>query len=513
MIYPIGIQDFTDIRNKGFVYVDKTAHIHRLATTGKCYFLSRPRRFGKSLLISTMEAYFSGKKELFKGLAMEKLEQEWITYPVLHLDLNTGKYETEDELQRILDRELTKWEALYGAATKALTPHDRFLAIIERAYNQTGQQVVILIDEYDKPMLQAIGNDELQANYRSTLKAFYSVLKSQDKYIRFAFLTGVTKFGKVSVFSDLNNLKDISMLKSSNDICGITGAEIQTYFQESIKELAKANETTVEEAADKLKRLYDGYHFCNTDIGIYNPFSLLSTLDSLEYNDYWFHTGTPTFLIELLKNSSYPLERLQKEQADSELLNSVDSMTQNPIPVIYQSGYLTIKGYDKEFGLYSLGFPNEEVERAFVKSLMPFYAPSHLNGSLFNVGQFVEDVRSGNPEQFIQRLQTFFNDGDYQVTGNMELYFQNCMWVIFKLMGFYTEIERHTSHGRIDLTLKTKDYIYIIEIKLDGSAEEAIRQIDDKGYALPYAMDTRKLFKLGINFSSRTRTIEDYVIQ
>ncbi len=513
MIYPIGIQDFTDIRNKGFVYVDKTAHIHRLATTGKCYFLSRPRRFGKSLLISTMEAYFSGRKELFKGLAIEKLEQDWITYPVLHLDLNTGKYETVDELPRILDRELTKWETQYGTTANALTPHDRFLAIIERAYNQTGQQVVILIDEYDKPMLQAIGNDELQAAYRSILKAFYSVLKSQDKYIRFAFITGVTKFGKVSVFNDLNNLKDISMLKSSNDICGITEAEIYTYFQESIKELAEANEMTAEEAADKLKRLYDGYHFCNTDIGIYNPFSLLSTLDSLEYHDYWFHTGTPTFLIELLKNSSYPLERLQKEQVDSELLNTVDSMTQNPIPVIYQSGYLTIKGYDKEFGLYSLGFPNEEVERAFVKSLMPFYAPSHLSGSLFNVGLFVEDVRKGNPEQFIERLQTFFNDGDYQVAGNMELYFQNCMWVIFKLMGFYTEIERHTSRGRIDLTLKTKDYIYIIEIKLDGSAEEAIQQIDDKGYALPYAMDTRKLFKLGITFSSQTKTIESYLIR
>ncbi len=513
MRYPIGIQDFEKIRKEGYEYVDKTAYIYRLVDTGCYYFLSRPRRFGKSLLISTMDAYFSGKKELFQGLAIEQLEKDWKSYPVLHLDLNTGKYETPEELERVLNLHLDKWESIYGCTSNSTEQHFRFKEIIERAYEKIGKQVVILVDEYDKPMLQAIGNDELQANYRSTLKAFYSVLKTQDKYIKFAFLTGVTKFGKVSVFSDLNNLQDISMLPAYVGICGISEDEIHTCFEESLNELSEATGLSYEQTCAKLKEHYDGYHFCENSIGMYNPFSLLNTFNNNVFKDYWFETGTPTFLVELLKHSDYELSRLQDEGIYSDVLNSIDSMYSNPVPVIYQSGYLTIKSYEPEFGMYKLGFPNKEVEQGFVKYLLPFYTPTQNKRSAFFVGNFIEDLRRGNAEQFMQRLKTFFDDGDYAVIGDMEKYFQNCMWVILKMLGFYSEVEKHTSRGRIDVTIKTADYIYILELKLNGSAEEALAQIEDKGYADSFASDPRQIFEIGVNFSSETRTIEEYIIQ
>ncbi len=512
MIYPIGIQNFEKIRKEGYVYVDKTAHIHRLATTGCYYFLSRPRRFGKSLLISTMEAYFSGKKELFEGLALEKLEQDWTVYPILHLDLNSRNYQDGADLIAELNKHLESWEKQYGDEFKERAVEERFLHVIELAYQQTGKQVVILVDEYDKPMLQAIGNDDLQAKYRSTLKAFYSVLKTQDRYIQFAFLTGVTKFGKVSVFSDLNNLEDISMNDGYADICGISESEIHAYFEEAIHELAAASKLTYEETCAKLKRQYDGYHFEHDTPGMYNPFSLLHTFKNLKFKDYWFETGTPTFLVHLLQQSHYELSKLQEAKANGDVLNSIDSMSTNPIPVIYQSGYLTIKGYNEEFKRYYLDFPNKEVEEGFIKYLLPYYTPKKYE-SEFSIEEFVEDVRAGRPEQFMQRMKAFFADGDYQVAGKMELYFQNTLWAIFKVMGFYTEVERHTSYGRMDVVVKTKDYIYVIELKLDGSAEEALRQIEQKGYAQPFAMDSRKLYQIGVNFSSETRSIEKWVIK
>ncbi len=512
MIYPIGIQNFEKLRNDGYVYVDKTAHVYRLATTGSYYFLSRPRRFGKSLLISTMDAYFSGRKDLFEGLAIEKLEQKWTKYPILHLDLNTGKYDSEEELDNILNLHLCAWENLYGTEQSENSLHSRFLGLVQRAYEKTGERVVILVDEYDKPMLQAIGNDELQTQFRNTLKAFYSVLKTQDKYIKFGFLTGVTKFGKVSVFSDLNNLQDISMDEEYFDICGISEKEIHTYFEESVNSLAVANNITYDAACAKLKELYDGYHFEYGTEGVYNPFSLLNTFNKNKFRDYWFETGTPSFLVELLKHTNYDLNRLQKEEVPADVLNSIDSMSTNPIPVIYQSGYLTIKDYDERFGVYRLGFPNEEVEQGFIRYLMPFYTPVDSNRSVFFINNFIKDVEQGSPEQFMERLQTIFADGSYDIAGDMEKYFQNALYVIFKMMGFYTEVERRTSRGRMDVTIQTKDYVYILELKLDGSAEEALKQIDEKGYAAPFAMDSRKLYKIGINFSSATRGIENYLI-
>ncbi|MFA4045901.1 ATP-binding protein [Prevotella sp. PCHR] len=513
MKYPIGIQSFESLRNDGYVYVDKTALVYKLADTGRYYFLSRPRRFGKSLLISTLEAYFSGKKELFDGLAIEELEKDWTEYPILHLDLNSRLYENADSLRFELNKHLELWERLYGSEFSDRALEERFYHVIMKAYEQTGQRVVILVDEYDKPMLQSIGNEALQDEYRNILKAFYSVLKTQDRYIRFAFLTGVTKFGKVSVFSDLNNLKDISMDERYIDICGITEAEIHRYFEEAIHDLAAKEGIGYEECCNMLKELYDGYHFETGTVGIYNPFSILNTFDSLKFGDYWFETGTPSFLVHLLKQADYNLNNLQKEQVSADVLNSIDSMSRNPIPVIYQSGYLTIKGYDNRFKIYNLGFPNKEVENGFIKYLLPLYTPVGENKTEFFVAGFISDVEKGNPDGFMERLCSLFADSDYRIAGDMEKYFQNSLYLIFKLLGFYTEVERTTSRGRMDVVLKTSDYIYVMELKLDGTAEDALRQIDERGYAAPFMSDGRKLYKIGVNFSSATRGIEKFLIE
>lgn len=512
MIYPIGIQDFEGLRNDNYIYVDKTRQIYKLVNSGKYYFLSRPRRFGKSLLISTLEAYFSGKKDLFKGLAIETLEKDWKKYPVFHLDLNPEKYDSLESLYGVLNEILTRWEKKYGKEESETSLSLRFLGVVRRAAEHEGERVVILVDEYDKPLLQAIGNDALQDEYRRTLKAFYSILKTQDRYIRFALLTGVTKFSKVSVFSDLNNLQDISMDYRYVDICGITEQEVHDVFGETVKRLAAFNGLNQEECYAKLKRNFDGYHFAPNTIGIYNPFSLLNTFAKGVFSDYWFETGTPTFLVELLKGCDYDLRQLTEEPITQDILNSVDSMRTNPVPIIYQSGYLTIKSFDNEFKLYKLGFPNQEVENGFMNFLMPLYTPAEKGTGPFIVSNFINEVRQGNPEGFMRRLQTLFEDNDYRVAGKMEIYFQNTMYVIFKMMGFYTEVERATSHGRIDLTIKTKDFIYLMEIKLDGTADEALEQIERKGYAKAFSQDIRTLYRIGVNFSSVSRSIGEWKV-
>lgn len=369
--YPIGIQNFESLRNDNYFYVDKTKLIYQLARSGRYYFLSRPRRFGKSLLISTLEAYFEGKKELFKGLAIENLEKDWIKYPILHLDLNIEKYNSPDSLDKILNDKLEYWESIYGTRPSETSFSLRFAGIVRRAYEQTGQRVAILVDEYDKPMLQSIGNEELQRSFRDTLKPFYGVLKSMDGCIKFALLTGVTKFGKISVFSDLNNLNDISMDERYIEICGITEKEIHENLEDELHELARRQKMTYDEVCKELKECYDGYHFVEDSIGLYNPFSLLNTFDKMKFGSYWFETGTPTYLIELLKQNHYSLQRIAHEETDADVLNSIDSASQNPVPAIYQSGYLTIKGYDRRFGMYRLGFPNREVEEGFIKFLLP----------------------------------------------------------------------------------------------------------------------------------------------
>lgn len=512
MKYPIGIQSFEKIRTEGYAYVDKTALIYKLADEGSYYFLSRPRRFGKSLLISTMDAYFSGRRDLFKGLAIETLEKDWAQYPVLHLDLNTQKYEKRSDLEEVLDYNLRQWEGLYGKGDETFSLSLRFLSVVRNAFLKTGKRVVILVDEYDKPMLQAINNDKLQDEYRATLKAFYSVLKTQDKYIKFAFLTGVTKFGKVSVFSDLNNLVDISMDTRYQTICGITKEEMVGDFDEGVRYVASTNGLGYEETCDMLRKRYDGYHFRQNGTAIYNPFSLLNTFSTGEFGSYWFETGTPTFLVKLLQRDDYYLPNLTEEEVSVDTLNSIDSLSKSPIPIIYQSGYLTIKGYDKEFKTYRLGFPNEEVEEGFSLYLLPYYTNiGNEDGSMF-IGNFVRNLRKGNISDFMKRMEVMFADTDYKIVGDSEKYFQNAFYVVTKLLGFYVEVEWTISDGRIDMLVKTKDYIYIFEFKYDQTADAALKQIDEKGYAKPFAMGKRKLFKVGVNFNCKRRCIDDWKV-
>ena len=512
MKYPIGIQNFEKIRRDRYAYVDKTALMYKLVSEGNYYFLSRPRRFGKSLFLSTLEAYFDGQKELFEGLAVSRLETEWLRHPILHLDLNAAKYDDIEALNVILNVALTEWENRYGKSDAETTFSTRFMGVIRRAFEKTGRRVVILVDEYDKPMLQAIGNDTLQTEYRNTLKAFYGALKSCDRYIRFAFLTGVTKFGKVSVFSDLNNLFDISFDQRYSTICGITEAELHANFDEGVQLLADYNKMTKEECYARMERDFDGYHFCMDSPGMYNPFSVLNTLASQQFRDYWFETGTPSFLVYQLKKTGYPLTAMTEEELSTDTLNSIDIMDENPLPLLYQSGYLTLKSYDPEFDEYKLGFPNREVEQGFIKYLYPFYTPKVQEKSAFSIARFVKDVRNGDAEGFMRRLENFFANGDYQVMGNLEIYFQNTLYVFFRLMGFYVDVERHTSDGRMDIVMQTPEYVYILELKMDKTADEALSQIESKGYAKPFVGDGRKLFKIGINFSTATRRIDDWKI-
>lgn len=510
--YPVGIQAFEGLRNDGYLYIDKTAQIRNLINSGKYYFLSRPRRFGKSLLLSTLHAYFEGKRELFRGLAIDTDEVSWEAHPVLHLDLNAQKYDKKESLDSVLHDFLSREEAKYAEVRDDDSYGLRFCNVIRGAYEKTGKRVVILIDEYDKPMLQAIGNPDLQDEYRNTLKSFYGALKSMDGCIQFVLLTGVTKFGKVSVFSDLNHLTDISMDRRYYDICGITEEELHANFQQGVNELAEANGMTETECYALLKERYDGYHFVETAPGVYNPFSLLRTLDSKRFGSFWFETGTPTYLVTLLQLHDYNLETLSEVETDADVLNSTDGGSTDPIPVIYQSGYLTIKGYDREFGLYKLGFPNKEVEEGFLKFLIPYYTSIPKSGSAFEITQFVKDVRAGRTEQFIKRLRSFFADTPYELVKDLENHYQNVLFIISRLMGFYTKAEYHTSEGRIDMVIQTPAFCYVLEFKLDGTAEEALQQIQDTHYTLPFEMNGQQIVRIGMNFSRETRNIDGVAI-
>lgn len=515
---PIGIQDFESLRREDYFYADKTELIYRMVSQNRYYFLSRPRRFGKSLLMSTIHALYDGKKELFDGtigkrLAIaDKADIKWEAHPVLHLDLNTQKYDSIESLENVLNETLTGWEELYGKNPVEIGFGRRFQGVIKRAYEKTKLGVVILVDEYDKPMLQAIGKEELLQEFRDTLKGFYGALKSMDGCIKFALLTGVTKFGKVSVFSDLNNLMDISIDARYWDVCGLTEQEIHSSFPNEIDALAKANDITNEECVEQLKLRYDGYHFVESVPGIYNPFSVLNTLAKGKFGSYWFETGTPTYLVELLQKFNTNLEEMANSVTTEDIINCVDINSASAIPVIYQSGYLTIKDYDKEFGSYTLGFPNMEVKEGFIKFLLPFYTSVTEDKSTFNIQQFVKDVRAGNTDAFVKRLRSLFADTPYEIVKDIENHYQNVIWIVSKLMGFYTQAEYHTSEGRIDLVIKTPQFCYVIEFKLDGTAEEALQQISDKQYTLPFELDNQQIIRIGMNFSSETRNIERYLI-
>lgn len=511
--FAIGIQNFEDLRKKDYFYIDKTKQIYDLGHEGKVYFLSRPRRFGKSLLLSTIEAYFKGKKELFKGLAMEQLETEWVEYPVLHLDLNAEVYDTKESLERILNDYLCTWEALYGKAPSENSLSLRFKGIINRAYAQTGHQVVVLIDEYDKPLLQTIGNKPLQEEYKKILKAFYGVLKSVDASLRFVFLTGVTKFGQVSVFSDLNQLKDISMDARYATICGITEKELLNNFPEELQLLAESEGMTYEEVCNTMRSMYDGYHFRHNMEGVYNPFSVLNALDSREFGSYWFATGTPTFLVELLKRTDYDLRNLEGVELPIEQFADYRADAEFPIPVIYQSGYLTIKGYDKEFQNYSLGFPNDEVKYGFLRFLSPYYTGAPVEGGTFAISRFVRELRSGDVDAFLTRLRSFFAGIPYELNDKTERHYQMVFYLVFRLLGQFIDVEERSTKGRADAVVKTADHIFVFEFKLDGSTDDALRQIDDKGYLIPYLADSRKLVKIGVSFNATERNIGEWKME
>ena len=518
---PIGIQEFEKLRNENYVYLDKTSLIWKMVNEGCYYFLSRPRRFGKSLLMSTIQAFFEGKKQYFDGTIGQPLfiatddsvKWDWKSYPIMHLDLNTDNYSSIGILEDRLNKFLNRQEEIFGVNHMEKSFGQRFEGVIERAYKQTGRGVVILIDEYDKPMLQAIDNKKLQDEFRSTLKAFYGALKSMDGCIKFAFLTGVTKFGKVSVFSDLNNLEDISMSPRFVDICGITEQELTTQLKPYIESLAVGNSLTYEQALDKLRELYDGYHFRENASGLYNPFSVFNTLKNGVFKSYWFETGTPTYLATLLVRHNYNLANMANVEVEEDVLNCIDSESTNPIPVIYQSGYLTIKGYDEEFHLYRLGFPNKEVEVGFTKFLIPYYLNrSGSDTTPFDIRNYVQSLRRGDADGFVMRLRSLFADTPYELVKNLENHYQNQVWLFHKLIGMYVQAEYHTSFGRIDMVLQTPDFCYVIEFKFGGTAQEAIDQISRKDYVLPFAIDGRKIIRIGISISPETRNISDCLI-
>lgn len=521
--YPIGIQTFETIRNDGYVYADKTRYIHDIVSKGQYYFLSRPRRFGKSLLISTIEALFKGRRELFRGLAIDSLDWDWESREVLHFDLNIRNYKEPDSLRSVLDAHLKKWETLYDILPDTDILVDRFAAVIRKAYHISGKRVVILVDEYDKPIIGTISDKKLQDEHRNLLQSFYSVLKSLDPYIRFGFLTGVSKFSKVSIFSGLNNLEDISLQPQYNAICGITEKELSAYFQTSMEDMARSEEVGIEEIHDQLKANYDGYHFANTDEDVYNPFSLLNTFKSKMFGSYWLATGTTSSLLDVLNVNSYRIQDLEGCRATANMLNGADIFLSDPIPFFYQTGYLTIKGYDREFKEYTLGFPNREVTEGFNDLVLKMWMQRSEPAAL--ISEFIRDVRSGKVFDFMSKLQSFFagipydhadslknSDDEFGIQGYKEIHYQNVLYVIMRLMGFYTHTEFRTSNGRIDMLVTTSDYTYIMEFKIDSSAEKALCQINEKGYAIPFEYSHKKIFKIGANFDTKTRRLNEFIV-
>ncbi|QSI05113.1 ATP-binding protein [Treponema pedis] len=515
-IVPIGVQSFEDLRKKKFLYVDKTEWVWSLVNGYKVYFLSRPRRFGKSLFLSTLAAYFRGQKELFKGLKLETLEDAekntreiWQEYPVLYLDFNPKNYADKQAIFDILDFHFREWEAMFNIPKNETSADGRFFEIIKTIYKTVGKQVVILVDEYDKPLLETMNeNDELYETYRKILKGFYGVLKSCDAYIRFAFLTGVTKFSKISIFSDLNNLLDISLEKSYAEICGITQEELEANFMPEIKALAENCSLTEKAALERLKETYDGYLFHQNGKPVYNPLSLINAFASREFGYYWFATGTPTFLIDLLKGGDYDLRDITEEaEMSKESLFDYRPDAENPIPVFFQAGYLTIKSYDTEFGVYKMGFPNKEVRQGFFNNLAPAFTGITKDETGFYIKNFITDIREGKVGAFMKRMYAACEGIPYSTAAKKnravrERDYQIAFYIIFTLMGYYAETEVHSHKGRADLVLRTADTVYVFEFKTDGtgSPDEAILQIKEKGYAEKYKMSGKRLILIGAVF-------------
>lgn len=516
MKYPIGIQTFSQLREDGYVYVDKTALIYKLCNEGSIYILSRPRRFGKSLMISTLEAYYQGRKELFEGLAISKLEKNWFRYPVFHIDFNDDNFAKEDILEATIEGYLGNWEDIYGKNLNYTTPGSRFTEILRRAYEKTGRRAVVLVDEYDKPILDVLDTPMEEQN-QATLEAFYSTFKRADKYLQFVMLTGVTKFSQASVFSGFNQAKDISMDLRYEALCGITQEEIEHYFHEAIVKLAEKEECTYDEMKDCLRAQYDGYHFSESMLDIYNPFSILNAFNELQIRDYWFASGTPTYLVRLLQHSNEQINELVTHHYDASLFADYKADVERPLPMIYQSGYLTIKDYDRYTHSYLLDFPNDEVRRGFLSLLASDYFKTQGVAVSSWLISSVRMLNAGQTDAFRDSLTAFLSSIPYDSHDSTktpelsEKHFQYTFYLILRLIGVYClRIEQTQSRGRVDCILETSRYVYIFEFKLDGSADEALRQIEEKGYARPYLTDKRRIIRIGVVFSSQTRTISEW---
>ena len=526
MKYPIGIQSFEQIIKDGYVYVDKTDLLYQL-TRGKIYFLSRPRRFGKSLLVSTLENYFLGKKELFKGLKIDALENDWKTYPVFHIDFNGKNFNDKDALTDTLTGFIEEQEAVYGRDPYHNSIGDRFAYVLKAAHQQTGLRCVVLIDEYDKPLLDVMGLPEttrvnnvditLEENHRNILKAFYSTFKLADADLQFVLLTGVTKFSQISVFSGFNQPNDISMDNQFDTLCGITDEELEYYFHDQIQELADANGYTNEEIVKLLKRRFDGYHFGPRLKGVYNPFSILNTFSKMMIRDYWFRTGTPTYLVRLLQDSHENLNDLTGKYYDESEFVDYRADSEKPLPMIYQSGYLTIKGYDREMETYLLDFPNDEVKNGFVTMTANSYLATREDAGSW-VRSAVIALKRGEVEKFKTLLTSFLSSIPYTARRKeneteKERYFTYTLYLIFRIASCYiTYIEKEQSYGRLDCCVETPKYVYVFEFKLDGSAEAALKQIDDMGYANEFMSSGKTIYKIGVNISSETGTVADWKI-
>ena len=526
MKYPIGIQDFEKIINGGYTYVDKTALVYRLVTEGKIYFLSRPRRFGKSLLVSTLEAYFKGRKELFKGLAIDELETEWAEYPVFHIDFNGENFTRPNVLEEVIENFLSDQESIYGKSPNGRTIGSRFKYILQAAHEKTGKRAVVLIDEYDKPLLDVLDTDIsttidgenrlLEEHHRNTLKGFYSVFKAADATLQFVLRTGVTKFSQVSVFSGFTQPSDSSLDARYEALCGITEEEMYRYFAEPIEGLAQKYKCSTDEMKHRLKLQYDGYHFSEDLTDIYNPFSILNAFDKQRISDYWFATGTPTYLIHLLNHTQENLNELTGKYYRPSQFIDYKADVEKPLPMIFQSGYLTVKDCDLDMDSYLLDFPNNEVKNGFVTMVAADYLKSKTDTGSW-VLKAVKALRDADLEQFRKLLTSFLADIPYSMRRKedereRERYFHYTFYLLMRMVSCYTVYtEKQHSEGRVDCIIETPDYIYIFEFKLDGSANEALQQIEDKGYARPYETDKRKLFKIGTVFSSETGTISEFI--
>ena len=515
---PIGIQDFEKIRQEGFLYVDKTEYVYKMVQSGMPYFLSRPRRFGKSLFLSTLRYYFEGKKELFKGLLIEELEKDnedaWQEYPVFYIDFNKANFKADAALEEVLNEHLMGWESIYGDEDRDAPLSERFRYLIKKAYEKTGKKAVVLVDEYDKPLLEGGDTERIEHN-KEVFKGFFSTLKSYDGYLKFVFMTGVTKFSKVSIFSDLNQMNDISLDLDYSGICGITESEMKGNFMPEIEAMAQTRGLSEEACLNTLKKMYDGYYFHQDAQGVYNPFSLISSLSKKEFGMYWFSTGTPTFLIDKLKESGFDAKQFSEDDYYEEESSLTDYRidNENPVPLFYQTGYLTIKGYDEEFRSYALGYPNEEVRYGFLKSLAPYYLCAEKTSRPLDVRSFVKDIRRGDTDSIMDRFTALFARLPYPSDEKVvEQNFQNVIYIVFMLLGQFVVTEWHSAKGRADCVVETDYYIYIFEFKRDKSVKEALKQIEDSGYAKPYAADGRTLLKIGVNFNSSERIIDGWEV-